>query len=50
MIALIRPLLFAFLTSAPVKKLVVDLLEALAKETENEVDDQIVEMVKKALA
>ena len=50
MITLIRPLLFAFLTSAPVKKLVVDLLEALAKETENEVDDQIVEMVKKALA
>ena len=49
MISLIRPILFAFLTSMPVKQLVVDLLSALAKETENTLDDTAVVAVKIAL-
>jgi len=49
MIAIIRPILFSFLTSQRVKKLIVDLLEALAKKTENSLDDLAVETVRKAL-
>ena len=49
MITLIRPIIFAFLTSDAVKKLVVDLLTAYAKSTETTVDDVAVEMVKKGL-
>ena len=33
MITLIKPILFAFLKSDAVKKLIIDLLTALAKET-----------------
>jgi len=49
MIAIIRPILFSFLTSQRVKILIVDLLEALAKKTENSLDDLAVDAVKKAL-
>ena len=49
MIALIRPILFPFLTSRSVKVLVVDLLEALAKKTENDLDDAAVAAVRRAL-
>ena len=46
MINIIRPILFAFLTSRPVKKLIVDLLEALAKKSENTLDDTAVALVR----
>jgi len=49
MIAIIRPILFSFLTSNGVKKLIVDLLEALVKETDNTLDDFAVQTVKDAL-
>jgi len=49
MIAIIRPILFSFLTSRRVKQLVIDLLDALAKKTENTLDDLAVETVRKAL-
>jgi hypothetical protein len=49
MIKILRPILFAFLTSEAVKKLVIDLLEAYAKETDNTVDDVAVAMVRKGL-
>ncbi len=48
MILLVRPILFAFLKSPSVKKLIVDLLTAAAKTTDNKIDDQLVEAVKKA--
>ena len=48
-ISLVRPVLLSFVTSRKVKKLVVDLLEAAAKKTENTVDDALVEAVRKAL-
>ena len=49
-ISILRPIIFQFLLSDNVKKLVIELLEAYAKETDNTIDDNIVELVKKALA
>lgn len=48
-VVLVRPILFAFLQSNAVKKLIVDLLRALAKTTDNTVDDQAVDFVERNL-
>ena len=48
-VAAIKPVLLAFLTSTAVKKLVVDLLAALAAETSNKLDDAAVDAVRDAL-
>jgi hypothetical protein len=49
MIALIRPLLFSFLQSEKVKRLVVDLLRKLAEQSDNTVDDQAVDFIERGL-
>ena len=49
MIALIRPVLFTFLNSPQVKKLIVDLLTKLAESTDNTIDDQVVLFIKNGL-
>jgi hypothetical protein len=49
MILIIKPILFAFLKSDSVKKLVVDLLEAYVARTDNKLDDQALEIVKTKL-
>ena len=49
MITLIKPILFAFFKSNAVKKLLVDLLEKLAKESDNTLDDQAVAALRVAL-
>jgi len=49
MITLVKPILFAFIKTAAVKELIVKLLEAYAKSTDNTVDDKLVELVKKNL-
>ena len=49
MITIIKPIIFAFLKTDAVKELVVKLLEAYAKTTDNTVDDKLVELVKKNL-
>ena len=49
MITVIKPIIFAFLKTNAVKELVVKLLEAYAKNTDNTVDDKLVELVKKKL-
>ena len=49
MIAILRPIIFAFLQSDAVKKLVIDLLSAYAESTDTGIDDLAVEMVKKGL-
>jgi len=49
MITLIKPILFAFLKSDAVKKLIIDLLTALAKETDNDLDDTAVAALSVAL-
>jgi len=49
MITLIKPIIFAFLTSDAVKKLVVELLEAYAKRSDNKVDDYAVDLIRREL-
>ena len=49
MIKILRPILFAFLMSDSVKQLVIDLLAAYAKETDNSIDDAAVELIRKNL-
>jgi len=49
MIFLIKPILLKFLQSNSVKNLVVELLEAYCKSTDNTVDDRVVEFVKQNL-
>ena len=46
MIAVIKPIIFAFLQSDSVKNLVVELLEAYVKTTDNTIDDAAVKLVK----
>ena len=49
MITLIRPILFSFINSDKVKRLIVDLLTKLAESTENTVDDQAVKFIERGL-
>ena len=49
MITLIKPILFAFFKSNAVKKLIIDLLSKLVKETDNDLDDTAVEALRIAL-
>lgn len=49
MITLIRPILFTFLGSTQVKRLIVDLLRKLAESTDNDIDDKAVEFIENGL-
>ena len=49
LVATMKPVLFSFINSVSVKKLVVDLLEAYAKSTDNSLDDTAVKVVKESL-
>ena len=49
MIKLLRPIIFAFLTSEAVKNLVIDLLAAYAERTDNAVDDYAVDLIRREL-
>ena len=49
MVFLVRPILFSFLKSKAVKVLVLDLLQAYVKTTDNTIDDQCYEYVSKNL-
>jgi len=49
MIALIRPVLFSFLNSEKVKRLIVDLLTKLAEQSDNTVDDEAVKFIERGL-
>ncbi len=49
MLLLIRPILFRFLQSEGVKKLVMDLLEAYCASTDNTIDDQVCAYVRSNL-
>ena len=46
MLFFIKPILIKFLASNSVRQLVIDLLEAYAKSTDNTIDDAAVELVK----
>ena len=49
MITLVKPILFAFIKSDAVKKLIIDLLSKLAQETDNDLDDTAVAALRIAL-
>ena len=49
MTLLIKPILLTFLKSDSVKQLVIDLLDAYVKRTDNKLDDQALEIVKEKL-
>ncbi len=49
MITLIRPILFSFLNSDNVKRLIVDLLTKLSEQTDNTVDDEAVKFIERGL-
>ena len=48
-IELVKPIIFAFLNSPEVKKLVITLLEKYAARTDNKIDDTVVEIVREKL-
>jgi hypothetical protein len=49
MILIIKPILMAFLKSDSVKRLLLDLLRAYAKTTDNTVDDRVCDYVSQNL-
>ena len=49
MTLLIKPILLAFIKSDSVKQLLVDVLEAYVKRTDNKLDDQALKIVKEKL-
>ena len=49
LVELVKPILFAALSSCTTKKLVCDLLDRYAKTTDNDVDDIIANTVRVAL-
>lgn len=49
MMFLIRPILFKFMQSTAVKTLIVDLMKAYVKTTENTVDDSVADFVERNL-
>ena len=49
MIRILKPLLLTFCKTNAVKKLILDLLKALVKTTDNTIDDKIVEMIETKL-
>ena len=49
MIAIIRPVLLNFLTSRRARTLLIEVLEKLAKSTDNKVDDTLVDALRRAL-
>ena len=44
MYKILKPFLMTFLTTTPLKRLVVDLLKSIAKQTTNTLDDKTVEI------
>ena len=49
MLALLKPIVLAFLKSEKFKLFVVDLLEQLVEQSDNELDDKALAIVKKGL-
>ena len=49
MYKILKPILMTFLTTTAVKRLFVDLLKSIAKQTTNTLDDKAVEILEKQL-
>ena len=49
MLKIFKPILLVFIKSKAMKRLIIDLLKALAKQTDNTIDDQVVDFVQARL-
>ena len=49
MLKILRPILMTFFTTTAVKRLVVDLLRTICKQTTNTLDDRAVDILEKQL-
>jgi len=49
MLKMIEPVLFAFLRGSAIKKLALDIVRVMVKNTDNTVDDRLCDMLEKAL-
>jgi len=49
MYKVLKPILLTFLTTTAVKRLIVDLLRVICKQTTNTLDDRAVELLEKQL-
>ena len=49
MYKILKPIWMTFLTTTAVKRLIVDLLKTIAKQTTNTLDDRAVELLEKQL-
>ena len=49
MYKVLKPILLTFLTTTAVKRLIVDLLKTIARQTTNTLDDKAVELLEKQL-
>ena len=49
MYKILKPILMTFLATTAVKRLVVDLLKSIAKQTTNTLDDKAVEIIEQQL-
>ena len=45
MVKIFKPILLVFIKSKAMKRLIIDLLKAIAKETDNSIDDQAVSFI-----
>ena len=45
MVKILKPILLIFIKSKAMKRLIVDLLKAITKQTDNTIDDQAVEFI-----
>ena len=45
MVKIIKPILLLFIKSKAMKRLIIDLLKAIAKQTDNTIDDQAVSFI-----
>ena len=49
MLKILKPILLVFIKSPAMKRLVIDILRALAKQTDTTIDDQVVDFVQARL-
>ena len=49
MYKILKPILLTFLTTTAVKRLIIDLLKTIAKQTTNTLDDRAVDLLEKQL-
>jgi hypothetical protein len=49
MLGILKPIILLFVKSSAFKRFVIDILEVLAKQTNNELDDQAVAFIKSKL-